>query len=120
MKLLRSREGMTAKWPLMLNRIQRVVFHFAAYWFAFSNAGVVQPVQAVGNPRKTVLVLYGDPLSAPADRMTEQGLSAALSSGNGSRLEVFTEYLDLVRFPTAQYGDDIVRYPRARYWTRRP
>lgn len=109
MKLLRSREGMTAKWPLMLNRIQRVVFHFAACCVALSNAAVVQPVQALSAPGKTVLVLYGDPLSVPADRMTEQGLTAALSTVNGSRLQVFTEYLDLTRFPAAQYGDDLVR-----------
>jgi hypothetical protein len=67
-----------------------------------------------------VLVLYGDPLSAPADRMTEQGLTAALSGAHAWDLEVFSEYLDLERFPEAQYGGDIVRYLRARYGTRKP
>jgi tetratricopeptide (TPR) repeat protein len=90
----------------MLNGIQRVVFHFAACCVALSNAAVVQPVQALNAPRKTVLVLYGEPLSAPADRMTEQGLTAALSSVDASRLEVFTEYLDLMRFPAAQNKKD--------------
>jgi hypothetical protein len=65
-------------------------------------------------------VLYGDPLSAPADRMTEQGLTVALSSAHGWNLEVFSEYLDLMRFPAAQYGDDIERFLRARYETRKP
>jgi PAS domain S-box-containing protein len=35
-------------------------------------------------------------------------------------LEVFSEYLDLMRFPAAQYGDDIVRFLRARHETRKP
>ena len=55
--------------------------------------------ETIGASRKTVLVLYGDPLSAPADRMTERGLTAALSSPHGWNLEVFSEYLDLMRFP---------------------
>ena len=65
-------------------------------------------------------MLYGDPLSAPADRMTEQGLTAALSSAHGWDLEVFSEYLDLMRFPAVQYGNDIARYLHARYGTRKP
>ena len=65
-------------------------------------------------------MLYGDPLSAPADRMTEQGLTAALSSAQGWDLEVFSEYLDLMRFPAVQYGNDIARYLHARYGTRKP
>jgi PAS domain S-box-containing protein len=52
--------------------------------------------------------------------MTEQGLTVALSSAHGWNLEVFSEYLDLMRFPAAQYGDDIVRFLRARHETRKP
>ena len=49
----------------------------------------------------------------------EQGLTTALSSAHAD-LEVFLEYLDLTRFPAVRYGDDIVRYLRARYDTRKP
>ena len=102
-----------------LHGIQRLAF-FAAFCVAWFNVGFPRPVEALGVQKKTVLVLYGDPLLVPADRMTEQGLTAALLSAHGSNLEVFSEYLDLQRFPAARYGDDIVRYLRARYGTRKP
>jgi PAS domain S-box-containing protein len=104
---------------ILPNRIRRATF-FVLLCVAWFNAAVGGPVEALSAPKKTVLVLYGDPLSAPADRMTEQGLTVALSSAHGRNLEVFSEYLDLMRFPAAQYGDDIVRYLRARYGTRKP
>jgi PAS domain S-box-containing protein len=105
--------------PILLNRIRRLVL-FAVFYVAWFNVGVIRPSEALGIQKKTVLVLYGDPLSTPADRMTEQGLTAALSSAHGRDLEVFSEYLDLERFPEAQYGGDIARYLRARYGTRKP
>ena len=52
--------------------------------------------------------------------MIEGGLTAALSSAHARDVEVFSEYLDLARFPAAQYGVDVVRYLRARYGTRKP
>jgi PAS domain S-box-containing protein len=105
--------------PILLNRIRRLAF-FAMFCVAWFNVGVIRPSEPLRTQKKTVLVLYGDPLSAPADRMTEQGLTAALSGAHAWDLEVFSEYLDLERFPEAQYGGDIVRYLRARYGTRKP
>ena len=99
--------------------IQRLTL-FAVLYVAWFNVGFIRPAEALGVPKKTVLVLYGDPLSAPADRMTEQGLMAALSSAQGWDLEVFSEYLDLMRFPAVRYGNDIARYLQARYGTRKP
>jgi hypothetical protein len=46
-----------------------------------------------------VLVLYNERLSIPATRTTEQGLMTALLRGQPEGLEIFSEYLDLVRFP---------------------
>jgi ABC-type uncharacterized transport system substrate-binding protein len=99
--------------------MQRLVF-FAVLYAACFNVGFIRSSEALGVPKKTVLVLYGDPLSAPADRMTEEGLTAALSSTHEWDLEVFSEYLDLMRFPAARYGDDMAHYLRARYGTRKP
>ena len=104
---------------ILLNQIQRLAF-FTVFCVAWFNVGVIRPSEALGVQKKTVLVLYGDPLSAPADRMTKQGLTAALSSAHGWDLEVFSEYLDLMRFPAVRYGDDIARYLHARYGTRKP
>jgi hypothetical protein len=90
------------------------------FYVAWFNIAITKSFEAFSAQEKKVLVLFGDPLLAPADRMKEQGLIAALSSAHGWNLEVFTESLDLMRFPAARYGDDIVRYLRARYGTRRP
>ncbi len=45
---------------------------------------------------------------------------AGLSRGQPEAPEIFSEYLDLTRFPTAQFGDDVVRYLQARYAARKP
>jgi len=39
---------------------------------------------------------------------------AGLSRGQPEEVGIFSEYLDLSRFPVAQYGDDLVRYLRAQ------
>jgi hypothetical protein len=104
---------------ILLNRIQLLAF-FAVLWGGWFHAAVGGAVEAFSAPKKTVLVLYGEPLSIPANRMIEQGLTAALLSAHAWALEVFSEYLDLARFPAARYGDDIVRYLRAKYGTRKP
>jgi len=71
----------------------RLLSFFAVFWMASHNAAVSGTVAALSAPKKTMLVLFGDRLSIPAERMMEQGLTAALSSVDGSDLEVFTEYL---------------------------
>jgi PAS domain S-box-containing protein len=106
---------------ILLNRIHRLVFLFAVCFIAWFYAAIDQPLEALSAPKKTVLVLYGEEqLSIPANRMTEEGLRAALSSTHAWDLEVFSEYLDLSRFPAPRYGDDIVRYLRAKYGTGKP
>ena len=46
-------------------------------WF---QAAVSMPVEGLSRVKKTVLILYGDPLFIPANRMIEQGLMATLSN----------------------------------------
>jgi hypothetical protein len=45
---------------------------------------------------------------------------AGLSRDRPEELEIFSEYLDLTRFPAAQYGDDLERYLHAKYAARKP
>jgi hypothetical protein len=66
-----------------------------------------------------VLVLYGERLSIPAMRLTEQGLSAGLARAHPWDLEIFSEYLDLTRLPMTQYGDELLSHLRTRYGTLR-
>ena len=104
---------------LLPNQVRRLAF-FAAFSVAWFNAAAGEPLEVSKAPKKTVLVLYGERLSIPAIRMIDEGMIAALSGAHEMDLEVFPEYLDLARFPEAQYGDDLARYLRARYGTRKP
>ena len=109
------------------NRFQRRAFFVRslATFFAIScatgfNIAVGRSAETVGTSKKTVLVLHGDRLAIPAVKTTDQGLMAALSRRQPEAVDIFSEYVDLVRFPAAQYGDDVVRYLRARYAARKP
>ena len=112
-------EGDPCGMSILLKRIRLLAF-ITLFCIAWLNAGVGRPGEAVRPAKKTVLVLYGNPLTIPANRMIEEGLTAALSSARAWDLEVFSEYLDLTLFPAARYGDDIAVYLRARYETRKP
>jgi PAS domain S-box-containing protein len=105
--------------PILLNQIRLHAF-IAVFSVAWLNAAIGKGVEAPGAAKKTVLVLYGDRLSIPAMKTTEQGLLAGLSRGQPDDPEIFSEYLDLTRFPAAQYGDDLVRYLITRYAARKP
>jgi PAS domain S-box-containing protein len=98
----------------------RPLAYFALFWVAWCNAAISGRLEASSTLKKTVLVLYGDRLSIPAMKTTEQGLMAGLSRRQPEDLEIFSEYLDLARFPAAQYGDDLVRYLHTRYAARKP
>jgi C4-dicarboxylate-specific signal transduction histidine kinase/ABC-type uncharacterized transport system substrate-binding protein len=104
----------------LLGRLRPLAFFALLFWFSRFNAAFGGILEGPGTPKKTVLVLYGERLSIPAMRLTEEGLSAALSSASTGDLEIFSEYLDLTRFPATRYGDDIVRYLRVKYGTRKP
>jgi hypothetical protein len=125
-----SLKGSCQRQPAKLNKtrrthlrnadtVRRLAFFtlFCVGWF---NPADGRPVEALSAPRKTVLVLHGDRLAIPAVKATDQGLMTALSRGQPEDPEIFSEYLDLVRFPADQYGDDLVRYLRARYAARKP
>src|SRR6266436_3728370 len=97
----------------------RPLAYVTLFWLAWC-AVFCGRLEAISTQKKAVLVLYGDRLSIPAMKTTEQGLMAGLSRGQPEDLEIFSEYLDLSRFPAAQYGDDLVRYLRTRYAARKP
>ncbi len=114
-----KREGYTCDMLILSNRIQRLTF-FAVFSVGWFNVAFSRADDALSGVKKAVLVLHGDRLSIPAVKATDQGLMAALSRGQSQDVEIFSEYLDLSRFPMAKYGDDIVRYLRTRYVARKP
>jgi len=101
--------------PILLNQIRLLAF--SAVWF---NAAIGVPAEALSAVKKTVVVLHGERLSIPAMRTAEQGLMADLSRRQPEDVEIFSEYLDLARFPPAQYGHDLVRYLHTRFAARKP
>jgi PAS domain S-box-containing protein len=104
--------------PFVLIRV-RPLAYVTLFWIA-SCAAFCGRLEAISTQKKAVLVLYGDRLSIPAMKATEQGLMAGLSRGRLEDLEIFSEYLDLERFPAARYEADLVRYLRTRYSGRKP
>jgi hypothetical protein len=104
--------------PCVLSRA-RPLAYVSLFWIAWY-AAFCGRLEAIGTQKKAVLVFYGDRLSIPAMKATEQGLMAGLSRAPPEDLEIFSEYLDLGRFPATKYGDDLVPYLRARYAALKP
>src|SRR5258708_1272831 len=113
------------KTPLSPDRLlylmirSRLIACSTLFWVAWCAAGGGR-LEAISTQKKNVLILYGDRLTIPAIKSTEQGLMAGLSRGRLEDLEISSEYLDLTRFPAARYEDDLVRYLRTRYSGRKP
>jgi PAS domain S-box-containing protein len=97
----------------------RPLVYVTLFWVAWC-AAVCGRLEAISTQKKAVLILYGDRLSIPAMKSTEQGLMAGLSRGRLEDLEIFSEYLDLTHLPAARYEDDLVRDLRTRYSGRKP
>src|SRR5258707_4107809 len=119
MRRCNKREVYPDGMQFLLSR-SRPLAYFALFWVAWSNAAISGRLEASSALKKTVLVLYGDRLSIPAMKTTDQGLIAGLSRRQPEDLEIFSESLDLAHFPAAQYGDDPFRYLSTRYATRKP
>jgi len=111
-------EVYAGRMPSVLSRA-RPLGYVTLFWVAWC-AAFCGRLEAISTQKKAVLVLYGDRLSIPAMKSAEQGLMAGLSRERPEDLEIFSEYLDLARFPAARYEDDLVRYLRTRYTGRKP
>ena len=75
-----------------------------------ARASAVQPQPAGG---KHVLLLYSHESAVYAQ--LEAPLRAALSSELSHPVDFYTEYLDMLRFPRAQYEQQVVDFLRAKY-----
>src|SRR5258708_22181251 len=84
------------------------------FWLAWY-AAFCGRLEAISTQKKTVLILYGDRLSIPAMKSTEQGLAAGLSRGRPEDLESLSEYLDLRLYPSALECEAPIRNLPARY-----
>ena len=69
---------------------------------------------------KLVVVLYPEPNDGrPGNVLADRGLRAALAAGSTERIEIHNEYLDLSRFPGAEYQQDLAAFLRRKYADRK-
>jgi PAS domain S-box-containing protein len=104
----------------MLLRANQRLALFAWFCVAWFNVLVLKQVEALGAEKKTVVALYGEANFVPAERMIQEGLTAALLKTSEWDLEVYSENLEFTRFPAAEYGEGILHYLQERYTTRKP
>jgi PAS domain S-box-containing protein len=73
-----------------------------------------------GKSPPRVLLLYSNDRLLPANLRFDSGFREVLDQGFGERYELFTEFLDAVRFPGEQRNDAMAASLRVRYKERPP
>jgi hypothetical protein len=77
-------------------------------------------IAAQANPEsKRVLLLFNTESHQPAAMIVEDAMRSTLQSGSPAPLEVYSEYLDAVRTPLADYEDDLVEQLHRKYAGKR-
>ena len=108
-----------------VNRIQRLAF-FAVFCVAWFNAAVGRPVErtsAAGPtppPVQRVLVLYSDERLLPANIIVDEAIRAAFAVGTNNRVEFYSEFLDVSRFPGEEQQQRQRDFLRDKYRERPP
>jgi hypothetical protein len=85
------------------------------FWTALSHAGRLGPTVQV----KNVLVLYSQEREMAAYAPFDKALRSQLESAADHPLTVYTEYLDLMRFPDENQQQKLVDYLRVKYSSRK-
>jgi PAS domain S-box-containing protein len=80
----------------------------------------VLPAQPEPHSPKKVLILYSFDSEEGIYGGLDNVLRSQLRLRARDRVEVYTEYLDLVRFPAAAHADDMVRLLRLKYADKKP
>jgi signal transduction histidine kinase len=69
---------------------------------------------------KLVVVLYPEPNDGrPGNVLADRGLRAELAAGSPDRIEIHNEYLDLSRFPGAEYQKNLAAFLGRKYAGRK-
>lgn len=82
--------------------------------------GSVVPSQNSSNPPKRVLLLYSFDSNEGMYTGFDHVLRAELQSGVRDRVEFYTEYLDLVRFPSTAHAANLVKLLKLEFAEQRP
>jgi PAS domain S-box-containing protein len=78
------------------------------------------PAQDSGNPPKRVLLLYSFDNDEGMYTGFDHTLRAELRSGVRDRVEFYTEYLDLVRFPSPDHAANLVKLLKLEFAEQKP
>ncbi len=74
--------------------------------------------QADGSPPRSVLILEQSNPNLPSYVDFSSGFSSSLNASAKSRVDVYTESLDINRFGSAEYEEVLARYLREKYRTK--
>ena len=74
-----------------------------------------RPAGAQSRGEKKVLVMYTDRRDLPSTGRVDDAHRIALTEGLGSRLDYYSEYVDLIRFEDPKYQSALREYLRTRY-----
>ena len=98
---------------ILVKRIRGLAF-FAVFCVALFNVAVGRPLEAVQAPARVqrVLVLYSDERLLPANIIMDEAIRAAFAVGMNNRVEFYSEFLDVSRFP----GEEQQRRQRDFFW----
>jgi len=79
-------------------------------------AGLVLPCLALAEAPPRVLLLFSNDRLLPANQLMEQGLRRAFEQGGeGTSMDLYAEFLDAVRFPSADQSAAMEEYLRRRH-----
>jgi two-component system cell cycle sensor histidine kinase/response regulator CckA len=90
-----------------------------AAWFVLLGSGQTA-AQDSGNPPKRVLLLYSFDKDEGMYTGLDHALRAQLRSGVRDRVEFYTEYLDLVRFPSRAHAANLVKLLKLEFAEQKP
>ena len=78
------------------------------------------PAQDSGSPPKRVLLLYSFDKDEGMYTGLDRALRSELRSGVRDRVEFYTEYLDLVRFPSRAHAANLVKLLKLEFSEQKP
>jgi PAS domain S-box-containing protein len=124
--------------PILMNKSRRLSF-FAVFSVAWFNVVVVGSLAAVKTteqglmllagttaagqtpaPGQRVLVLYSDERLLPANIIMDEAIRAAFAAGTKNRVEFYSEFLDVARFPGEEQQQRQRDFFRDKYRARPP
>ena len=103
---------------ILLNRIRRLAF-FVLLCVAWILTGTSAAGQAPA-PGQRVLVLYSDERLLPANIIMDEAIRAAFAVGTKNRVEFYSEFLDVARFPGEEQQQRQRDFFRDKYRERPP